>query len=341
MVYYTDSTTHQSIQLCRQCYNHGDVLLQSAQQCKVCTLMNDDKCIICEVCVDNIRSFEVVRVLFDNFIDSRILLRVELCSNIDINGGYTPSITLMNQVNQTLYGNKSNIPIHTLIREDTNMRYGSIPPYNLDGIYCDGVVLGGLNNDMTLDINTMHCHDQYAMTVHRCIDCTPDIIQSTKLLIDGVSANCVDPYKTNTRYRANYILSSGGASTATDGLSTIKQMNELVANTGVHIIAAGGINDSNVKHIMNFTGIHCIHGSFRDDVDTDVPINRIKSPLAALFGINITTRYKQTSSQILLNVLEQIKQTDYYQQYMSCQSITSYSTLHSTCATVAGVVVDQ
>ncbi len=111
----------------------------------------------------------------------------------------------------------------------------------------DGVVLGVLNHDGTVDIERTkrlaEAAHPLAVTFHRAFDMTPDPFQA---LEDVISAG------------AGRILTSGLRPTALAGATVIA---ELVKKAGdrIRIMAGSGINDNNALEIINLTNVGEIH----------------------------------------------------------------------------------
>lgn len=111
----------------------------------------------------------------------------------------------------------------------------------------DGVVLGVLNHDGTVDIERTkrlaEAAHPLAVTFHRAFDMTPDPFQA---LEDVICAG------------AQRILTSGQKPTAMEGAEVIS---ELVKNAGsrISIMAGSGINDNNVLDILRLTNAKEIH----------------------------------------------------------------------------------
>ncbi len=115
----------------------------------------------------------------------------------------------------------------------------------------DGIAFGFLNNDRTINIartremtSLIHAYGKTAV-FHRAFDCTGANDESMEELI-GL---CVDR-----------VLTSGGRKTAMDGRL---QLRHLVATYGknIEILAGSGINDLNVRGLIQETGVLQVHSS--------------------------------------------------------------------------------
>ncbi len=186
--------------------------------------------------------------------------RVELCSALSL-GGITPSAGLIKRVRESVP-----IDVNVLIRPRQGDFLYSASELNvmLDDIkICadygvNGVVVGALNEDGDIDIDSSARMINLAkelglsVTFHRAIDRSRDIIKSVEDII-GLGAD--------------RILSSGGANSAYQGMSTIKAMNS-IANKRIIIMPGAGINSSNIKEIVSKTGVSEIHFSASEAVES-------------------------------------------------------------------------
>lgn len=118
---------------------------------------------------------------------------------------------------------------------------------------CDGVVIGMLKSDGTVD--TERCGELVGLaknsgmevTFHRAFDVSRDL---TEALEQVISIGC------------DRILTSGGAETAFEGIDMIK---ELTARAGRRIIImpGSGVTPENAAAILKAAGCGEIHGTFR------------------------------------------------------------------------------
>ncbi|MBD1555751.1 copper homeostasis protein CutC [Vibrio sp. S9_S30] len=194
-----------------------------------------------EVCVDNLESLL-------NAIEAGAT-RIELCSSLSL-GGLTPSLGLMKQASRL-----SSIPIYAMIRP----RQGDFL-FNEHELECmledieaakeaglDGIVIGALTPDGHIDKNIckqlMAAADRMSVTFHRAIDQCCDVVQA---LQDIQELGC------------QRILTSGQASNALSGVSTIKLMKEH-AGESISIMVGAGVTPSNVTQIMAETGVSEVH----------------------------------------------------------------------------------
>ena len=176
--------------------------------------------------------------------------RLELCSNLII-GGTTPSFELLKKIK-----NEIDIDVNVLIRP----RFGDFfyDDYEFD-IICadiitaknlgaDGVVIGILNTDATLNITRLEKLITLAqglhITLHRAFDMSADIfaeLESAKQL--GI----------------NTILTSGGKNRAGDAIDILRELSLCSGN--VDIMPGSGINAEVIGKFLQKTDIKTFHMS--------------------------------------------------------------------------------
>ncbi len=118
----------------------------------------------------------------------------------------------------------------------------------------DGIAFGFLNEDFTVDIeNTkkmvdlIHAYHGEAV-FHRAFDVTKDPYISMEQLID---------------LKVDRVLTSGQKQKALEGKELIKDL-QYKYGTKVEILAGSGVNASNAKELMNYTGISQVHSSCKN-----------------------------------------------------------------------------
>jgi len=195
-----------------------------------------------EVCVDTLSDALSA--------ESKGANRIELCSHLSLDG-LTPTLEL---TKKTLAALK--IPVHVMIRSRAiNFQYlpheietmiETIHAYKKLGI--KGIVFGALLVDFTIDVPTVEKIAKAAeglnFVFHKAIDLTPNPVVATQTLaaIKGIT----------------HILTSGGAPTAEQGASVIRNMD--THSQHIKIIAAGKINDLNLTAMIELLGITEYHG---------------------------------------------------------------------------------
>ena len=191
----------------------------------------------------------LIEVCVDTFSDalsaeSKGANRIELCSHLSLDG-LTPTLELTKKTLSAL-----KIPVHVMIRpRSINFQYlpheietmiETIYAYKKLGI--KGIVFGALLVDFTIDIPTAEKIAKAAeglnFVFHKAIDLTPNPVVATQTLaaIKGIT----------------HILTSGGAPTAEQGASVIRNMD--THSQHIKIIAAGKINDLNLTAMKELLG---------------------------------------------------------------------------------------
>ena len=176
--------------------------------------------------------------------------RIELCGLLH-EGAVTPSIGLIRRALASV-----RTPIHVFIRprigdfvydvRDAAVMLEDIEAAKAAG--APGVVFGALTADGRIDRTLMSELIAAArpMTVgfHRAFDQLTDQAEGLETLIDlGVAV----------------VLTSGGPALALDGASRLRQLVEH-AEGRVDILAGGGITASNVKELLERSGVGHVHG---------------------------------------------------------------------------------
>ncbi|MEZ4908946.1 MAG: copper homeostasis protein CutC [Saprospiraceae bacterium] len=177
--------------------------------------------------------------------------RIELCDNL-IQGGTTPSYGLINKAREEL-----EIQLNVMIRPRSGDFYYS--DYELEimkedirickDLKVDGVVFGVLNKSNEIDeeitLSLVQMAKPMSVTFHRAIDLTKDLMKSVAIL---------------KSLNIDRILTSGGATTASEGIDTISKMVD-IAGEDIMIMAGGGINSEHVMKIIEYTNVKEVHFS--------------------------------------------------------------------------------
>jgi copper homeostasis protein len=185
-------------------------------------------------------------------------IRVELCENLH-EGGTTPSYGQIAMARKLL-----NIKLYVLIRprggdflySDTEFEVMKADIRHCIETGCDGIVIGILNANGTIDkprsgeLVQMAKKAGLGVTFHRAIDMCADMLQAME---DIIEIGC------------ERILTSGGKSTAIEGVNTIAHLVER-AKGRIAIMPGAGVNESTVADIIHYTGATEIHSSARSDV---------------------------------------------------------------------------
>ena len=187
-------------------------------------------------------------------------IRVELCDNLG-EGGTTPSYGQIKLARKLLH-----IKLYVLIRPregdflytDTEFEIMKADVQNCIDIGCDGVVIGILNPDGSID--TKRCTELVKMatdkglgvTFHRAFDMCNDM---DKALEEIIAMGC------------ERILTSGGRSTAIEGANEIAHLIEKAAGR-IIIMPGSGVSESTVADLIHYTNAKEIHSSARGPVKT-------------------------------------------------------------------------
>jgi len=194
-----------------------------------------------EVCIDSVESAIAAQ--------EGGAARVELCAALD-EGGLTPSAGMIELVR-----GKISIGLQVMIRPRSgDFFYSDLETEAMmkdieavKGLGVDGVVIGVLNSDYTVDVVRMDMLVELArplsVTFHRAFDETRDQVAAMETIINlGIDR----------------ILTSGGRRSVSDGLPTVKR---LVQQSGgrIAIMAGSGITIENVREIVVRTGVKEVH----------------------------------------------------------------------------------
>lgn len=175
--------------------------------------------------------------------------RIELVT-AGLIGGLTPTLGLLYEVKSQI-----SIPVMSIIRPRCAGCFYSPEEFK---VMCkdakvlaengsDGIVFGFLNSDGTVDYDRCRQFMEYTSNkvkvFHRAIDVVPDpLIEIKRLISIGV----------------NRILTSGASKNAWDGRNMIKKF-EKEFGTEIEILPGGGINASNARKLIEYTGVKQIH----------------------------------------------------------------------------------
>ncbi|QUH27690.1 copper homeostasis protein CutC [Vallitalea guaymasensis] len=223
--------------------------------------------------------------------------RLELCSNLII-GGTTPSINLFNMVRE-----HTNIKINVLIRprfgdfcysdKEFEVIKREVKMFQEAG--ADGVVIGVLNPDGTLDIDRMneliHITEGMHITLHRAFDM------------------CKNPLETLEQAKQlgiNTILTSGQKNSCYDGKELIR---ELVNNSKgkVDILIGGGVKAEIIKEMYKFTGAVSYHMSGKEVINSSMEYRKeeVSMGIASLSEYSIWQTSSTKISQVK-DILEKL-----------------------------------
>jgi copper homeostasis protein len=187
--------------------------------------------------------------------------RVELCANLEL-GGTTPSAAAICMAREVL-----EIELFVLIRPRAgNFVYSEIEVEEIlqdiefcKEIGCEGVVLGALNQDGTVDyeltkefVETAH---PMKVTFHRAFDEASDPNQALEAIIE---TGC------------ERLLTSGQSERVEEGISVLKGLLQK-SNGRISIMAGGGLKPANALQLYTY-GMREFHLSGINKKDTNQPV---------------------------------------------------------------------
>lgn len=186
--------------------------------------------------------------------------RIELCANL-AEGGTTPSFGTIKQCREAF-----TVALYPIIRprggdflytdEEFSIMLKEVKLCKELG--CDGVVIGMLNADGTIDINRnaklVEAAYPLGVTFHRAFDRCKDPFVALEQLIE---MGC------------ERILTSGQQPAAPDGVEMIAELNKL-ADERIIIMPGSGVRKENVKMLADKTGCTEFHSSLRGKKRSDM-----------------------------------------------------------------------
>ena len=182
--------------------------------------------------------------------------RIELCKDLHLDG-LTPEYNVAKNVIDIL-----NIPVFILIRpREGDFIYSNVEfelmkrdIIKFKEMGCKGIVSGVLNEDNSIDIKRtkelVELSRPLEFTFHRAFDVVSDPLKEIENLI---------------RLGVVRILTSGQKDKAIEGLDLLLELKN-ISNNRIVIMPGSGINRSN---IVNFQSFNEIHGSFKDEINSN------------------------------------------------------------------------
>ncbi len=175
--------------------------------------------------------------------------RIELCAALEV-GGLTPSVGVLRAAKAA-----TSLPILAMVRpraagfcyskRDFESMLFDVLTFVDEG--ADGVVLGVLNSDGSLDVERCQELVRAAGSVqkvcHRCFDVTPNPFEALETLIEiGFTR----------------VLTSGQRANCMDGLDLIRSLVER-ANGRIEILPGGGLKADDIPALISRTGVDQVH----------------------------------------------------------------------------------
>ncbi|MBQ5964475.1 copper homeostasis protein CutC [Massilia sp. ZL223] len=208
--------------------------------------------------------------------------RIELCGALDV-GGLTPSSGLLR------VASSSPVPVVAMIRPrggdfcfddaETALMLHEIDAVAAAGL--QGVVLGASLPDGRLDQRTLERLVQRAAdhglrcTLHRAIDLCPDLAQATTLAVS---------------LGFERILSSGGATSALEGLAGLRRCFD-AADGRITIMPGAGISGDNVHLLRAQLPLTDVHASCSEPLPAP-------APKVAALGFDSGSRRRTSSEKV-------------------------------------------
>lgn len=200
---------------------------------------------VLEMCVDSLESAKAAQ--------EGGAQRVELCSAL-AEGGLTPSLGMIGAVRESL-----TIPVFAIMRprggdfsysgEEFAVMKRDIAAAKSNGV--DGVVIGVLRNDGTVDVERTRELVELArplgVTFHRAFDWTPQMEEALEHILEA---------------GADRILTSGGMASALDASNQISGLVKKAAGR-IRIMVCGKVRAENIAEIAQKTSVTEFHASLR------------------------------------------------------------------------------
>lgn len=222
--------------------------------------------------------------------------RVELNSALHM-GGLTPSVASLRLAKQY-----TNIPIVTMVRpRSAGFCYSraDIETMFLDAKILlengvDGIAFGFLHENGSIDIENTKAMiklirsfgEEKEAVFHRAFDCVSDPYETIE--------QCIE-------LKIDRILTSGLENKATEGKDLIKTLIEEYGNE-IEILAGSGINETNVKEFIEYTGVKQIHSSCKEWlIDKTTTMNNVS------YAYHEKYDYEIVSEEKVKKLIEQCK----------------------------------
>jgi copper homeostasis protein len=175
--------------------------------------------------------------------------QVELCANLP-EGGTTPSAGLIATVRKEI-----SIGLQVMVRPRGGDFCYSAQEFEVmkrdilmaKQLRADGIVLGILNRDGTVDVKRtrelVELSKPVGVTFHRAFDMTINLPKALEAVIESKAAR---------------ILTSGGEAAAESAVDAIRALVE-AARSRIAVMVCGGVREHNAKQIVKATGAREVH----------------------------------------------------------------------------------
>ncbi|KAF8258581.1 copper homeostasis CutC domain-containing protein [Lactarius quietus] len=206
--------------------------------------------LVLEVCVDSIQSAISAA---DAGAD-----RLEVCGNLNIGGGTTPSHGLIRRIQSAL----THMPIMAMVRprigdflyseEELDVMLEDIELFKSLGIA--GVVFGALNRDGTVDVPRTRTLVEAALPMQVCFHRAIDMTRSA---VEAYDAICTIPGITRVLTSTIFIVASflnpsGQNMAALEGLHVLRELlQQSQTNGGPVILPGAGINPGTIRGVLD------------------------------------------------------------------------------------------
>ncbi len=203
----------------------------------------------------------IIEIATSDFLTTRSAVeggadRIELCANLG-EGGTTASYGLIKKCRESFY-----LPIYPIIRPRGGDFFYTDEEFEImlhdirlcKELKCDGVVIGLLNTDGSIDLSRtarlVEAAYPMGVTFHRAFDRCRDPFEALEQIIES---GC------------ERILTSGQQPVATSAIEMIASLNK-AADDRIIIMPGSGVRKENIKQLAEQTGCREFHSSLRSQV---------------------------------------------------------------------------
>lgn len=218
-------------------------------------------------------------------------VRVEFCDNLP-EGGTTPSYAQLKLAKELLH-----ISVYPIIRprggdflySDLEFRIMKEDIKMCKSLNCDGVVIGILNADGSIDkvrcAELIELAKPMKITFHRAFDMCNDL---EKGLEDLIELGC------------ERVLTSGAAASALAGAEQIKTLIKQAAGR-ISIMPGAGVKIENIAEIIRITGAKEFHASAKHAIKSEM---QFRNPNLSMGTSEDEFSYDQTDANTVRNLIQ-------------------------------------